>query len=236
MSQHTGNVPAEGALSPMIPELPGEIRATLAPEVQAHIEALEAAQRDLRQEVDRLTVFRQLAYKDDLTGLYNRRHFGERLAQEWSRSTRFDEPLTLLLLDLDGFKLINDLAGHATGDEVLRFVARHMAAECRRFDIPCRLGGDEFAYILPGTSAEGAHALVERLSVVLATAPDRPALPSQTAIGLSFGIAERHQASSSTAFVEKADAAMYEVKRQHKSESAPPSGVMSVPPSRVFAA
>ena len=94
MSQHTGNVPAEGAQSPMIPELPGEIRATLAPEVQAHIEALEAAQRDLRQEVDRLTVFRQLAYKDDLTGLYNRRHFGERLAQEWSRSTRFDEPLT----------------------------------------------------------------------------------------------------------------------------------------------
>lgn len=236
MTQSTRNERAIALPRLMIPAISLELRASLPDAVRAHIEALEASACDLRHEVDRLSIFRQLAYRDDLTTLYNRRHFDERLAQEWSRSNRFDEPLTLLLLDLDDFKMVNDLAGHAVGDESLRFVAHHLVAECRRFDVACRLGGDEFAVILPGTNTEGARALVERLSVVLLTSPDGPVLPSPLAIRVSSGIAERHEASSPQDFFEKADAAMYAIKRQHKSDAAPPSSSVSLLPGGVFAA
>lgn len=236
MPNRIENQVLENATVPMIPSISCESRARLPADVRARLEALESAESALRHEVDRLSIFQQLAYRDDLTGLYNRRHFDERLAQEWSRSNRFDEALTLLLIDLDGFKLVNDLAGHATGDEVLRFVAKHMLASCRRFDIACRLGGDEFAFILPGTTAVGARALIARISNELARATERPALPAGIGIGLSFGISERCEASSSSDLFERADAGMYVIKRQHKSEQAPPSGVCSMLPGGVYAA
>ncbi len=174
---------------------------------------LEAENRTLRQELDRMSVFRHLAYRDDLTGLYNRRHFTERLTQEWSRANRFNEPLTVLLLDVDKFKVINDGAGHAAGDHVLTFIARQMSRVCRKFDVACRLGGDEFAYILPSTNLEGARVVAERLLEAIATASDRPSLPEGLDISLSIGIADRLDASSAADLVKRADAAMYDRKR-----------------------
>jgi diguanylate cyclase (GGDEF)-like protein len=201
------------------------LRAELPADVRSYIAELEATQRFLRREIDRLSIFRHLAFRDDLTGLYNRRHFEERLAQEWSRAVRFDVPLALVVIDLDGFKQVNDVAGHAAGDLVLAFVGRHMAEECRNFDIPCRLGGDEFAYVLPETCRVGARALADRLVVRVATASDRPVLPEGLTFGLSVGIATRDEAASASDLVARADAAMYVEKRGRKSEAAPPSGI-----------
>lgn len=187
---------------------------------RAVVEQLLAQNRALRQEIDRLSVYRQLAYRDDLTGLYNRRYFTERLAQEWSRACRYDAPLSLLLMDLDSFKQINDTAGHHGGDCVLVFVGRHMTAECRQYDIPCRIGGDELAYILPESDPEGARAIVERLGERLARAADRPVLPSGLQVRMSFGIAERSESKSPAELVSRADAAMYAHKRLRKSTAA----------------
>ncbi|MBM4376635.1 MAG: GGDEF domain-containing protein [Deltaproteobacteria bacterium] len=211
-------------------EIPGDFfsgRGGIPADVRSYVEELEATCQALRQEVDRLSIFRHLAFRDDLTGLYNRRAFEARLVEEWSRAARFEADLTFVTIDLDGFKLVNDLAGHATGDLVLAFVARHMVAECRGFDVPCRLGGDEFAYLLPETNAAGAEALVRRVAERVATASDRPVLPEGVAFGLSFGVAERRGSSSPSDLVARADAAMYALKRERKSEGAPSSRVFA---------
>jgi diguanylate cyclase (GGDEF)-like protein len=208
------------------PEIPGDfpaVRGMLPADLRSYVEDLEATCRALKEEIDRLSIFRHLAFRDDLTGLYNRRAFEARLVEEWSRAARFEVDLTFVTIDLDGFKLVNDLGGHATGDLVLAFVARHMVAECRGFDVPCRLGGDEFAYLLPETDAAGAEALVRRVAERIATAGERPVLPEGVTFGLSFGVAERRASASPTDLVARADAAMYAQKRERKSEGVPSS-------------
>ena len=104
------------------------------------------------------------AERDSLTGLYNRRHFDERLAGELRRAERERSRVALLMLDLDHFKHINDTYGHAVGDEVLRHVAKIIAREVRvGTDVPARYGGEEFAVIAPGTNLLGAESLAERI-------------------------------------------------------------------------
>lgn len=223
MRKSSGIYPADPLRDLSIPCDFEGLRGSAGADVRAYVEELEATCRFLRQEVDRLSIFRHLAFRDELTGLYNRRAFEARLVEEWSRALRFDAPLTLVVLDLDGFKAVNDTAGHAVGDEVLAFVGRHMVAECRGFDVPCRLGGDEFAYLLPETDAVGAEALVLRLASRVATGADRPALPDGIDFGISFGLAERHASTTAAELVARADAAMYARKRERKSEAVPSS-------------
>ncbi len=185
---------------------PAEPQDELIDRMRREIEAL-------RQEVDRLSLFRHLAYRDELTGLYNRRHFDERLVQEWSRASRCGTELALVIIDLDDFKEINDQAGHAVGDEVLAFFGDVLASSCREYDTPHRLGGDEFAYILPETDRRGAETLIGRVLDKLVFAPGRPQLPGGSTIRLSHGIAELHEARSSEELFALADAAMYARKR-----------------------
>lgn len=199
------------------------VRSEWAPEVRAYVAELEATQAFLRREIDRLSIYRRLAFRDDLTGLYNRRHFEERLEQEWSRASRYDEDLSLLLIDLDGFKRVNDHSGHAAGDQVLAFVGQHLGAACRSFDVPCRIGGDEFALIMPECDVSGARAFIERCIARMSTSTDAPVLPAGVSFGLSFGIALRRDARSAQELFEVADGAMYAQKRARKSEGAPSS-------------
>lgn len=106
---------------------------------------------------------------DALTGLPNRRHFDRRLAEECERSQRHGHPLALLMIDLDGFKSINDAFGHAIGDSVIQQVAALFARLVRSGDMVARFGGDEFAVIVPGADKEIALLLAERIKMILAT-------------------------------------------------------------------
>jgi diguanylate cyclase (GGDEF)-like protein len=109
----------------------------------------------------------ELAARDKLTGLYNRRLFEEQFDAAVARSLRNGEELSLLVVDLDGLKRINDLGGHPAGDEALAALADALRATVRTGDVPCRLGGDEFAVILPGATPADAIKIAERAQEAL---------------------------------------------------------------------
>ena len=144
---------------------------------------------------------------DPLTDLGNRRAYDERLAKEVARSRRYGHALSLVLLDLDGFKAVNDLEGHPAGDEVLRRVASLLRGT-RAADQCFRLGGDEFALLLPDTPLDGAELVASRLAERVAVAPlaTRP-------VTISYGVAELRDGSE-TELHENADAGLLEHKRQ----------------------
>ena len=148
------------------------------------------------------------AVRDGLTGLANHRSFHENIRTHLSTAARHEQPLVLALLDLDGFKVVNDTAGHRRGDEILVAVGGILAA-CRAGDLPFRVGGDEFAVILPNTDLQGARVACERIR-------DRvnQQLPE---IGVSVGIAAFHaDVDDAETLWAAADAAMYQAKRQGK--------------------
>lgn len=167
--------------------------------------ALENQQKALLDANDKLEA---LATHDPLTGAKNRRAFDEKLAEEWSRAARYGTPLSLVMMDVDKFKLYNDSFGHQAGDEVLRKVARAVAAGIRGTDFFARYGGEEFALILPNTDLEGAMILAERLRVRIESAPwtERAVTASVgvSSIGPEFGKAEE--------LLGAADAALYSSK------------------------
>jgi diguanylate cyclase (GGDEF)-like protein len=142
---------------------------------------------DLRHELARLEVYRALAYRDELTGLWNRRYFTERLTEELSRSRRQPKRhFSVMMIDVNDLKSINDSYGHPEGDLVLRWVAEFLERSLRTHDVLCRVDGDEFAVILPEIGAVGSAPLLTRLRMALSQAPtDAP-----FSIGLSFGIAD----------------------------------------------
>jgi diguanylate cyclase (GGDEF)-like protein len=110
----------------------------------------------------------ETAARDKLTGLYNRRLFEEQFEAAVARSLRAREDLTLLVVDLDGLKRINDVSGHVAGDNALRTLSDALRATIRSTDVACRIGGDEFAVMLPGSSAEDAVGVAERAQEMLA--------------------------------------------------------------------
>ena len=111
----------------------------------------------IKQEMERL------AHTDFLTGLYNRRFFMQRLAEETERVKRGHQPMSVLLLDMDGFKTVNDTHGHDVGDRVLQVIASVTQEVKRISDVSARIGGEEFAMLLPDTDREGAIKLAQRL-------------------------------------------------------------------------
>jgi len=147
---------------------------------------------------------------DPLTGLANRRHFVQALATEVARSRRYGAPLTVLLVDIDYFKRVNDRFGHAAGDSALATVANGLRSSCRQTDLPARYGGDEFALLLPETTAERGLHFAERLAAVLRTAPPYEAgAPSLT---LSIGVAEGARGEDAAQLLKRADQALYQAK------------------------
>jgi len=127
---------------------------------------------------------RVLAVSDPLTGLANYRLLTDRLASEIKRYTRDSRPFSVLLLDLDGLKKINDMHGHVVGSLALCRVAEVLHLSCRAIDTPARYGGDEFALVLPGTTSEDARRIAERISQRLSEDIEAPRL------SVSIGIAE----------------------------------------------
>ena len=177
--------------------------STLATLVQsASHAAMSLRTRMLLGEVDRL------ARHDGLTGLCNRQEFDAALAREFSRARRSGAPLSVVLLDVDHFKRVNDTHGHQRGDEVLRQVGVGLEQMARREDVAARYGGEEFVVLLPGVDVAGASAFAERLRLGLRDGVD--AVP----ITVSVGVASYPEnAIDVDALVGCADAALYDAKR-----------------------
>lgn len=156
-----------------------------------------------------------LAIRDGLTGLYNYRHFREMLAHQVEVSRRYDWPLSLIFLDLDNFKVINDTRGHPEGDLVLKAVARFLQTHLRQADVLCRYGGEEFVVLLPQTSAARARFLAERLRQGLAQTPI--SLSSGTIhITVSIGLAGLLPGMTGEDLLKAADAALLKAKQSGK--------------------
>jgi diguanylate cyclase (GGDEF)-like protein len=156
------------------------------------------------------------ALVDGLTGLANRRQAEDALATELSRADRFGGPLSVVIGDLDDFKAVNDDYGHPVGDTVLREFARVLDRSVRDVDVAARWGGEEFLLVLPGTDADGAVRLAQRIREHLA---DTNLLSSDGLpiwVTASFGVAEAQEESGPADLVAAADAALYEAKRSGK--------------------
>jgi len=153
------------------------------------------------------------ALTDGLTGLYNHHHFQERLEENLKRAERFDERLSLMLIDIDHFKNINDTYGHPVGDMVLKTVASTIRATIREVDIAARYGGEEFATILIGATAKQAYRTGERLRKKIKE--KRFAAGSKTfVVTISLGVASfPDDATNREDLIEKADLALYTAKR-----------------------
>jgi diguanylate cyclase (GGDEF)-like protein len=161
----------------------------------------------------------ELAHTDPLTGLANRRHLLEQLSQEFTRARRYRRPLSLIYLDLDGFKSINDRFGHIFGDEVLRGAALAMRAVLRSTDLLARIGGDEFAVLLPETSLDGAQRVSNKLrkSLIAYSSRHGPWIPSLT---FCAGIGQlRNEDQSIDDLLARSDEAQYRAKDAGKGQT-----------------
>ena len=156
----------------------------------------------------------QLAVTDGLTGLYNHRHFHERLTLEVERSQRSGLPLSLLMLDVDHFKQFNDSFGHPAGDEVLRQLARVLADTRRANDVVARYGGEEFAVILVDTAKFTAAKVAERVRERINSHDFSEAAPRAGRLSASIGVATfPDDGSDAEHLVRAADTALYAAKR-----------------------
>jgi diguanylate cyclase (GGDEF)-like protein len=160
---------------------------------------------------------RQVATHDELTQLFNRRHFFQQLEKELKAARRSGRPLGLLILDVDNLKLINDTYGHNVGDAVLANFGKLLANRVRAEDIPARIGGDEFAVLMPDTDKRGAFATAARLEKALQARPIYKADGLELRLGVSCGVAGYPWSGENLAeIVQWADANMYGVKAVRK--------------------
>ena len=181
----------------------------------------EASQSQLQQEMQRLvesdSQVKEMGIRDRLTGLYNRHYFNDVIRRELARSRRHGGALSVLLIDVDRFKEINDVRGHATGDGVLQFVANYLTACVRESDLVFRWGGDEFLVLL--TQANEASAAQKAEELANRHLPKIPG-DERLRIDLSVGWATHHPNSEFPKTLAEADARMYEMKLSRKKERA----------------
>jgi len=185
---------------------------TLNDQLMAQRQQIAAQQRELQEINVRLL---EQATRDGMTGLRNYRAFIERLHEEFSRSRRRNDTLTLMLLDIDHFKTYNDNFGHPAGDEVLRQVADILESQARTGDMVARYGGEEFAMLLPNTGYRESCAIADRMCKAIADAPwlQRP-------ITISIGVTSTTPEVADVAtLIDRADVALYYSKDEGRNRS-----------------
>ena len=192
------------------PKLPPEVMAALRTVLEGPALALDTTLQLRRVE--------QLSVTDDLTSLYNSRYLNQVLRRESKRASRSGRPLSLLFLDLDGFKSVNDRHGHLCGSRALVEAASVIRGCARETDVAARFGGDEFALVLPDTGSEGAVAVAERVRERIAaysflTASDGLDIHLTASVGVAT---LPDVAASADELIKAADMAMYRVKEQGK--------------------
>ena len=176
-------------------------------------------ERSLLNERDKMIKeLKRLTIEDSLTGLYNSKHFFDQIDKEIKRSDRYLHPVSLIFIDIDNFKEINDTYGHMIGDKVLALIAKRIKACLRSSDNAYRFGGDEFTIILPETPSNEAKFVADRILSKLANESFLIDAKKISNITSSIGIAEYQRNESLQKFVHRADVTMYEAK-QHRGNS-----------------
>jgi diguanylate cyclase (GGDEF)-like protein len=181
----------------------------VAMDVTEQVHREQALTEAREQAIEQAATAQKLANTDQLTGLANRRATLDWLASLLGPSQDIDEPLAVLIFDIDHFKRINDAHGHQAGDEVLRKVAEIARTQIRAEDLVGRIGGEEFVCILSGLTDSDARALAERLCRAIAEGTDADEGPQAT---ISIGLAVMRQGDTVESLVGRADAALYEAK------------------------
>jgi diguanylate cyclase (GGDEF)-like protein len=167
-----------------------------------------------------------MAMRDDLTQLFNRRYFFERLRRELDRARSLQSPLAILVLDVDRLKSVNDTYGHKVGDMVLANLAKLLVKCTRTSDIPARLGGDEFGVVMPETDKDGAFAVAKRLQQALDITPVYEQNGDSLKLSVSLGVSGFPWGGDTVdEVVQWADTHVYAAKTSHKSNAGPSSNV-----------
>ncbi|RKH35994.1 diguanylate cyclase [Corallococcus praedator] len=187
---------------------------------------------ELHSQVEEL---RRLAVTDGLTQVHNHRYFQERLREEFRRAQRYDESLSLILVDLDHFKNINDGHGHGAGDRVLREVAASLQHSVRETDLVARYGGEEFAILLPCTHLPGALTVAERVRRGVSDLHAGPEGALRVTASLGVSSFPHRAILTPEQLLLTADEALYRAKREGRDRIClhPPAPLFSAPPSRV---
>lgn len=207
--------------SPVI--LPLEIRDQLVgllvyekPSHLLHQEILFIFSRQAALTIENAKLFakvEEMAIRDTLTGLYNRRYFQQILEYELNRAKRYRQPLSLIFIDLDHFKEINDTFGHSTGDIFLRQISQKLSSLFRTTDLVARYAGDEFVAILPATAQEGAMILANRIQDILGKYQIMVrGRTLQISVSIGVDTYEGNDGIGGVTFIDRADKAMYEAK------------------------
>ena len=171
----------------------------------------------------------RLSIEDQLTGLYNSRHFFDQLDNEIKRSDRYLHPISMMFIDIDNFKGVNDTYGHMIGDKILSLIAKKIKASLRSHDSAYRFARDEFTIILPETTSSEANLVADR---ILAKFNHEPIVINEKEISkitLSIGIAEYKLMEGSHQFVQRADVTMYEAKLREGNSVVMSSDVSELP-------
>ncbi len=179
----------------------------------------ERSRRQRRDIAQALVRIQELATRDELTGLVNRRHMNHLLDRERQRGVRSGRGFSLAVVDIDHFKAINDHYGHAVGDEVLRTFAQHAPQALRGTDIVARWGGDEFVLLLPEAALSAARIGVERLRGRIAATPMAHLSAVPIRVTVSVGLVEHIAGESVTQTLERGDQALYEAKAQGRNRT-----------------
>jgi len=175
----------------------------------------------------------EISARDSLTGLYNRWYVMEKIDSEMNRALRHGSPMSLLMLDLDHFKRVNDSFGHSVGDEVLKVVGQVLRESCRVYDVPGRYGGEEFCIVLPETRVGNTTQVAERIRSRLAST-ELPVGGTSIIVTASIGVAGMDSVAdegvvSAAALLDRADRALYSAKHHGRNRvemwlpEAPPS-------------
>lgn len=179
----------------------GKRIVTLHEKLSEQMRQLEAAHRTISQQ----------AVTDELTGLYNRRYFNDKLAKAISASRRYNFPISIIMADIDKFKAVNDTYGHSTGDRVLKSYADILSKLVRTEDVIARWGGEEFIMLLTHTSCEGAAVLAERVRSTLELESQRI---HSIIVTVSQGVAQLKEGEDAEALIHRADSALYRAKHE----------------------
>ena len=186
---------------------------------QALQEALKLVKRSQESIQKKNRELEELATKDPLTGAYNRRALLKRLAMDFAKAGREGRPLSVIMVDIDHFKSINDTHGHVVGDDVIRAVATTLGNQCREYDLVGRYGGEEFLLLLPDLDAEESREVAERLRLAIEAAVADFELPLES-LSASLGVADVESgAEDYMALIDNADQALYAAKQSGRNRA-----------------